>query len=84
MVKKTNIENKFFYVQCGDWDGMTVANSHKDACLNILSQAIDRFGKEIELTDVIISCDCDNSINDKDDIEGFLVKSILEELSYEH
>jgi len=85
MVRKNDSENKFFYVQCGDWDGTTVAKTHKDACKNILSQAIDKFGKEIKLTDVIISCDCDEELNRKNDsTEGFLIKNILEELSYEH
>lgn len=85
MIRKIDSENKFFYVQCGDWDGTTVADSHANACKNILSQAIDKFGKEIKLTDVIISCDCDDEINNKEGSrEGFLISRILKELSYEH
>lgn len=85
MIKKKDFNKKFFYVQCGDWEATTVASTHMEACLNVMSQAIDTFGKEISLTDVMISSDCDNTINEAEDsIEGFLVERILKELSYEY
>jgi|TARA_Y100000289_G_scaffold39202_1_gene38679 hypothetical protein len=85
MVRKKDLSKRFFYVQCGDWDCMTIASSHFNACLNAMDQAIEQFGEDISLTDVIISSDCDNTINSKEDaVEGFLVERILKELSYEH
>lgn len=85
MVRKKDLDKRFFYVQCGDWDSVTIASSHYDACLNAVNQALEQFDEEISLTDVIISSDCDNTINSKENaVEGFLVERILKELSYEH
>jgi hypothetical protein len=85
MVKKKDLDKKFFYVQCGDWDAMTLALSHRQACLNTMTQAFESFGKHVELSDVIVSCECDADMNNDDDsIQAFLVDGILEELSHEY
>lgn len=86
MVKKISTDKKFYYVQCGDWDSVTVASSHKEACLNAMEKALDLFNKdEIEITKVMVSTSCNEMLNDNpDSTEGFLSEKIIEELSYEH
>lgn len=82
MIRKITNDNKFFYVQCGDWDASTIAKSHREACLNAVAQAIDYFNEEIKLTEVIIASECEKEINDQEDsTEAFLVESILEEIN---
>lgn len=82
MIRKNTNKNNFFYVQCGDWDATTIALSHKEACKNVIHQAIDFFNEQIELTEVMVVSECREQMNDKDDsIEAFLVESILEELN---
>ncbi len=85
MIRKSDSKKKFYYIQCGDWDASTIASSHKEACLSVVSQAIDMFGKKTELSEVIVCCDCDNILNDDENaIQGFLSATIMEELSYEY
>lgn len=85
MIKKKDSEKKFYYVQCGDWDSVTIASSPLDACLNATDQALSNFGDKISLTDVIIASDCDKQINDMEDAtEGFLIENIIKKLSHEH
>lgn len=86
MVKKISLNKKFYYVQCGDWDSVTIASSHKEACLNAMEKALDHFAKEeIELTEVMVSSNCDGTLNDKEDsTEVFLSEKIIKELSYEY
>lgn len=84
MVKKKSKINKFFYVQCGDWDGFTVAKTPRDACINLVSQALETFNNKAKFTDIMICSDCEKMIDDKeDDISAFRIEDILEEV-YEH
>lgn len=86
MVKKISLDKQFYYVQCGDWDSVTVASSHKEACLNAMEKALEQFSKnEIELTEVMVSSNCDDILNDKNhSTEGFLSETIIKELSHEY
>ena len=86
MVKKISLNKKFYYVQCGDWDSVTVACSHKEACLNAMEKALDQFTKEeIEITEVMVSSNCDGILNDEENsTEAFLSEKIIKELSYEY
>lgn len=85
MVKKISSDKKFYYVQCGDWDSVTIADNHLDACMNAVDRAKDIFNEEIQYSDVIVACDCMQSINEEKEAEqAFLVEKVLERLSYEH
>lgn len=86
MVKKISSDKQFYYVQCGDWDSVTVASSHREACLNAMEKAIDHFTrKKIDITEVMVSSMCDDMLNDRENsTEGFLSKKIIEELSHEY
>lgn len=82
MIRKSTNDNKFFYIQCGDWDATTIARSHREACKNAISQAIDYFNEETQLTELVIASECEKEINNKEDsVEAFLVDSILEEMN---
>ncbi len=82
MLKKKSKDNKFYYVQCGDWDGCTIASSPREACANAIEQSIDVFGIDSKLTDVIICCDCSKSLEDNDsDVHAFFSESILEDMN---
>ena len=84
MVRKKNKKNNFYYIQCGDWEGVTVGSNAKDACKTAVSQALEFFGTNIKTTAVMISSNCDMSLNDKDSaVEAFYVDNILEEM-HEH
>ena len=81
MVKKKSKIKKFFYVQCGDWEGFTVAKTPRGACVNLVSQAIDLFKDKVKFTNVMICSDCDKMINDEfDDVSAFSIESILDEV----
>ena len=86
MVKKISSDKQFYYVQCGDWDSVTVASSHQEACLNAMEKALDQFKQEeIELTEVMVASNCDDMLNDKkNSTEGFLSETILKTLSHEY
>ena len=86
MIKKISSDKQFYYVQCGDWDSVTVASSHKQACLNAMEKALSQFNQdEIELTEVMVSSNCDDMLNDKtNSTEGFLSEKIIKELSHEY
>tara|TARA_R110001592_G_scaffold160695_4_gene392989 strand:- start:35253 stop:35507 length:255 start_codon:yes stop_codon:yes gene_type:complete len=84
MVKNKSNNTNFYYIQCGDWEGVTVASSPRSACLSLVSQAIDMFKDEIELTDIIVCSDCKKSMDNADgEINAFQIESILEEI-HEH
>lgn len=84
MIKTKSKNNKFYYMQCGDWEAVTVANSHREACSSAVSQAIDMFKDSTKFTNVIVCSDCQKSLDaDDNNIEAFHVETILEEI-YEH
>lgn len=86
MVRKKNKRNKFYYVQCGDWDGFTTAINPKEACIKTISQSHELFKEKARFTKVIICLDCDKSLNcnknedQEDSIDAFLVEPLLEEI----
>lgn len=84
MVRKKVKGKKFYYVQCGDWESVTVASTPREACKEAASQAIERFGNDIKTTKVIICCDCSMLMEDSNEsVEAFLIEKIMEDI-YEH
>ena len=80
MVKKLSTKNRFFYIQCGDWDASTVAPTPREACINVLDQTLDRDSDAI-LTDVVIAMDCANSLdNNHAEVTAFPVSQLLTEI----
>jgi len=81
MVKKANKGSRFYFVQCGDWEGVTVAPSPKEACRAVVSQAVELFKEDLKFTKVMVCVDCKKSIDGKDDeASAFLTEKIMGEM----
>jgi hypothetical protein len=79
MITKRFDKNRFYYIECGNWAGVTVASSHKEACEKLFSQAHDVFKDDIKLTKVSVVADCEKLLNkDNDDIVAFLSDEVME------
>jgi len=82
MVRKKSNKKKFFYIQCGDWDGITAAKSPREACVQVVSQALELFKDKARFSKVMLCVDCSKSVeNSQDDKDAFLVETILEEVN---
>lgn len=79
MITKRSNKNRFFYIECGDWTGVTIASTHKEACDKLFLQAKDVFGEKIKLTRVSVVMDCGKTLDKQnDDIEAFISESVME------
>lgn len=84
MIKSKFSEGRFFYVQCGDWDGFTIAGTPREACINCVDQALSFFGKNVKMTKVMVCTDPSLMLEDDGDAtSAFLLDEILNEI-YEH
>ncbi len=81
MVKSKKSKSKFYYIQCGDWDGAVLGKNPNDACINAISQSIERFSDNTKLTKLIMCMDCESSVElSENNIHAFLVESIMEKI----
>lgn len=81
MVKNKFSKGRFFYVQCGDWDGFTIASTFKEACINCVDQALSFFGEDAKMTKVMICADPSLLLeDDKNATSAFLINEILNEM----
>jgi len=60
MVRKKSNKKKFFYIQCGDWDGVTAAKSSREACVQVTSQALELFKEKARFSKVMLCVDATN------------------------
>tara|TARA_X000001036_G_scaffold440137_1_gene494846 strand:+ start:6078 stop:6356 length:279 start_codon:yes stop_codon:yes gene_type:complete len=89
MLKKKSVNKKFYYIQCGDWEGFTAAKNPNEACVSALSQSVDLFGDKNKLTKIMVCMDCDSMLNESDlnsdaeknySISAHLVEPLLEKI----
>lgn len=57
MVRKFKKGKGFYYIQSGNWEGITETDSRSEACSIILSEAIDKFQNDTEISSKILSID---------------------------
>jgi len=43
MINKSCNKNRFYYVQCGDWEGVSLSESPREASLDMISRAPEDF-----------------------------------------
>ena len=81
MIKKKKTKTKFYYIQCGDWEGFVSGESPKDSCKNAIAQSIEKFGDNMKVTKVMVCMDCRKSVDFAENtVEAFLVESLMEEM----
>ncbi len=83
MVKKSVDENRFYYVQCGDWDGVSIAKTPRDASLDIISQSNNCFKENIKNSDVMIVMDVKGEMESvhTDNVSAFSLDSLVNDES---
>lgn len=72
MVKKIGKGKKVFYVQSADWEGFTEAESSAEACLTILSEAIQKFKTDADISPQVLCMDLSN-LHNSPEVENFEV-----------
>tara|TARA_Y100000588_G_C13864770_1_gene757747 strand:+ start:180 stop:440 length:261 start_codon:yes stop_codon:yes gene_type:complete len=82
MVKKSDTQNRFFYGQCGDWEGVASASNPRKACSLMIDQAGEVFKDKMKTTDVMVVMDLQAQMNHQDDIaiSAFSTKTLEREL----
>ena len=83
MVKKSVDENRFYYVQCGDWDGVSMAKTPRDASLDIISQSSNCFKENIKNSEVMIVMDVKDEMESvhTDNVSAFSLDSLVNDES---
>lgn len=59
-------EDKYFLVKCSDWSVIIAAGDEKEACTEALLEMLDKRGKHLRLSSVIISNELKSDIMDED------------------
>ena len=81
MVKKTSDKNRFYYIQCGDWEGVSTADTPREASINMISQSSEIFNNNSENSDVVIVMDVKDEMEsvEIDNVSAFSVDSLKKE-----
>tara|TARA_R110000796_G_scaffold67620_2_gene155161 strand:+ start:173 stop:424 length:252 start_codon:yes stop_codon:yes gene_type:complete len=81
MVKKSCDKNRFYYVQCGDWEGVSVAATPREASINMITQSSECFNKKSKNSEVLIVMDMKDEMEsvDTNNLSAFSVDSLVGE-----
>ena len=80
MFKKSSNHNRFFYGQCGDWEGVSLAETPRQACCKMIGQSKEFFKKDKKDTDIIIIMDVKDEMEsvNSENVSAFALDSIYE------
>jgi hypothetical protein len=59
-------EDKYFLIKCSDWSVVISANNETEACTQALVCMLDRRGKDLKLSSVMISNEMKHDVMDED------------------
>ena len=81
MFKKSSNKNRFFYGQCGDWEGVALSSTPMEACKVMLKQSKNFFGQDKDDTQIIIVMDVKEEMEsvETDNVSAFAVDSFSHE-----
>lgn len=48
-------DGRFFLVKCSDWSVITEASSEAEACTSALTEMLDKSGKDLKLSSVMVT-----------------------------
>tara|TARA_Y100000310_G_C20605704_1_gene775362 strand:+ start:213 stop:512 length:300 start_codon:yes stop_codon:yes gene_type:complete len=57
MVRKMEKGKRFYYIQSGNWEGITETDSRSEACSIILAEAIEKLQGDAQVSPKILSID---------------------------
>lgn len=79
MVKKTGDENRFYYIQCGDWDGVSMAKTPREASMDIISQSNNCFKENLKNSEVMIVMDVKDEMESvhTNNVSAFSLDSLI-------
>jgi len=78
MFKNSSNQNRFFYGQCGNWEGVTLSSTPMEACKAMIKQSKDFFGKNKTDTQIMIIMDVKEEMEfaETENVSAFAVDSI--------
>lgn len=78
MVKKASSDLDFFYMQCGNWDGVSTALSPREACKKAILNARRELKGEFRMSPLIIAMNLKEEMeNDQNSISAFQVDALF-------
>ena len=77
MIQKRTPINPIFFVQCGDWETIGQAVTPRQACVQAINKATQKYGDKLELSKVIIAMNIQDQMENREEaISAFTVKSL--------
>lgn len=78
MFKKSSNKKRFFYGQCGDWEGIALSGTPMEACKAMIRQSKQFFGGRKSDTEIMIVMDVKQEMEsvETDNVSAFAIDSL--------